>query len=162
MRGLGFGTAIASQISAMDLTRIDLCWSAVAGLSMSEPIRGADFQTAGLLLALKAGEPSRIARALAMEAAIGRPAGTDARGLPALLTPPKRSPGNSIRHTSRDDRHGARRRRSHAQGQWKPAQTASTRPNSFSANHCTGVTWERDTVHNFVLWALIQQAKSPS
>ncbi len=58
-----------SQISAMDLTRIDLCWSAVAGLSMIEPIRGRRLpDPRAALLALKAGEPSRIARALAMEA----------------------------------------------------------------------------------------------
>ena len=69
LRGLSFRNRDESQVSALDLTRIDLCWSAVAGLSMIEPIRGADFQTRGLLLALKAGEPSRIARALAMEAA---------------------------------------------------------------------------------------------
>ncbi len=57
LRGLKFQSRDESQISAVDLTRIDLCWSAVAGLSMLEPIRGADFQTRGLLLALKAGEP---------------------------------------------------------------------------------------------------------
>jgi len=41
-------------------------------------------------------------------------------------------------------------------GQWKPAQTALDQAEQLFRNHCTGVTWERDTVHNFVLWALMQ------
>ena len=41
-------------------------------------------------------------------------------------------------------------------GQWKPAQTALDQAEQIFRNRCTGVTWERDTVHNFVLWALMQ------
>src|SRR5205085_4424994 len=57
-----------SQLSAERLTRIDLCWSAASGLSIIDPICGAEFQTRGLLLALRAGEPYRVARALTLEA----------------------------------------------------------------------------------------------
>ena len=67
LRGLGFNERDESQISAETLTRIDTCWSAASGLSMVDTIRGADFQARHLLLALEAGEPYRVARALAME-----------------------------------------------------------------------------------------------
>jgi serine/threonine protein kinase len=156
-RGLKFKSRDESQVPAVDLTRIDLCWSAVAGLSMSEPIRGADFQTRGLLLALKAGEPARIVRALAMEAGHRATAGTAAasradkllreaqiitdrldspylRGMIAMM----RGVGSIM------------------VGQWKAAQTALDQAEELFRNRCTGVTWERDTVHNFVLWALLQ------
>ena len=44
-------------------------------------------------------------------------------------------------------------------GRWKPAQTALDQAEQLFRNHCTGVTWERDTVHNFVLWALVQMGE---
>ncbi len=45
------------------------------------------------------------------------------------------------------------------QGQWKQAQASLDQAETIFRNHCTGVTWERDTVHNFVLWALMQQGQ---
>jgi len=69
MRGLRFTERDRSQVSAERLTRVDICWSVAAGLGLTDPIRGADFQTRHLVLALAAGEPYRISRALAMEGA---------------------------------------------------------------------------------------------
>jgi hypothetical protein len=50
-----------------DLTRIDVCWSVGNGLTGVDMVRSADFQARHLLYALRAGEPYRIARALAAE-----------------------------------------------------------------------------------------------
>ena len=159
LRGLQFRNRDESQVSALDLTRIDLCWSAVAGLSMSEPIRGADFQTRGLLLALRAGEPSRIARALAMEAAHRSSTGTADPQIPALL----HAAEEIATRLDSPYLHGmiamVKGAGSLLQGQWKPALTALDQAEQLFRNRCTGVTWERDTVDNFVLWALIQRGQ---
>jgi eukaryotic-like serine/threonine-protein kinase len=156
LRGFHFGNRDESQVSAMDLMRIDLCWSAVAGLSMSEPIRGAEFQTRGLLLALKAGEPSRIARALAMEAAHRSTSGSGDERVASLLLA-----AQDIAHRLESPYlHGmiamVRGTSLLLQGHWKPAQESLDHAEQLFRNHCTGVTWERDTVHNFVLRALMQ------
>jgi hypothetical protein len=67
MRGLRFRERDESQVSAEELTRSDVSWSASAGLSIIDNVRGADFQCRNLLQALRTGEPHRIARALAIE-----------------------------------------------------------------------------------------------
>lgn len=69
LRGLSFDERQAADVGASMLRRIDACWSVSVGLGMIDTIRGASFQTRQLLLALDAGEPWRIARALAAEAA---------------------------------------------------------------------------------------------
>jgi serine/threonine protein kinase len=69
LRGLGFVERHESQISAEELTRFDVSWSASHGLAMIDNIRSSDFQCRSLLQALDAGEPHRVARALAGEAA---------------------------------------------------------------------------------------------
>ena len=71
LRGLNFTERDASQIPEADLVRIDTCWAVAAGLGAVDIIRGADFHCRHLLLALKAGEPYRVARAMSFEAAQG-------------------------------------------------------------------------------------------
>ncbi|MEM7582491.1 MAG: AAA family ATPase [Acidobacteriota bacterium] len=67
LRGLEFVARDAADIPERDLVRIDTCWAVTNGLSLADAVRGTDFQTRHLLLALEAGEPYRVARALAME-----------------------------------------------------------------------------------------------
>ncbi len=126
LHGLKFRKRDESQISAMTLARIDLCWSAVAGLSMSEPIRGADFQTRGLLLALRAGEPLRIARAMAMEAGHRRHRGRTRGSASRELARSSRADRTRDRFALRpwNDRNGARLRSAHARGMARCAQQA--------------------------------------
>ena len=75
IRGLGWRERPVSRISPSLLLQIDTCSSVATGLSLVDVARGAALQTTALLLALRAGEPSRIARALAMEAAYTSTAG---------------------------------------------------------------------------------------
>lgn len=71
VRGLGHRPTPASELPASTLQKIDLCWSAATGLVMVETLIGWLFQSEGVLLALNAGEPTRVARALTLELALG-------------------------------------------------------------------------------------------
>jgi len=67
IRGYGFKARTEAQVPRADLDRIDICWAAAMGLGPVDHIRGGEFQARHLLLALHAGEPFRIVRALALE-----------------------------------------------------------------------------------------------
>ncbi len=68
LRGLKFKKRAEQAVSPVDLTRVDVCWAVGTGLAFVDTIRGADFQTRNLILALQTGEPVRIARGLCLEA----------------------------------------------------------------------------------------------
>jgi tetratricopeptide (TPR) repeat protein len=70
LRGIAFRERTASEISARDLTRLDVSYSAASSVSLVDVTRGIAWQSRHLLLALDAGEPSRVARALALEACL--------------------------------------------------------------------------------------------
>jgi eukaryotic-like serine/threonine-protein kinase len=75
--------------SSRELLRIDTCWAAATGLTAVNVVQGQAFQAQHLLLSLRAGEPSRIARALGMEMLYATTAGehgaeTTKRGLAEL------------------------------------------------------------------------------
>jgi hypothetical protein len=67
VRGLGFEETDPATVPPRTLARIDVAWSTAAGLSVVDNIRAAHFQTRNLLLCLRAGEPSRLMRALVLE-----------------------------------------------------------------------------------------------
>ena len=70
LRGLSFHERTVSEIAPRELTRLDVAYSAASSVSLVDVTRGVAFQTRHLLLALEAGEPSRVARALALEACL--------------------------------------------------------------------------------------------
>ena len=79
LRGRRFRRRAVEEIAPRDLARVDLCWSLSSGLGLMDPVQGAHFQVRSLLLALRAGEPYRIARGIAGEAAYAAAQGQAAR-----------------------------------------------------------------------------------
>jgi serine/threonine protein kinase len=156
LRGLSFRSRDESQVSAEHLTRIDLCWTAVAGLSIIDPILGADFQARGFLLALRAGEPYRIARAIAMEAAhvstAGGPGICRFEHLMKIAEPLAERVGQPH---ARAMTTLARALSLLMLGEWRSACLWFERAEDLFRNQCTGTAWELDTVHNLSLWGLL-------
>jgi tRNA A-37 threonylcarbamoyl transferase component Bud32 len=67
-RGTKIRERAASALSPEELTRIDVCWSSGQVLSMVDIVRGWALSLQFCLLALRGGEPSRAALALALQA----------------------------------------------------------------------------------------------
>jgi len=155
VRGIRFRSRAEAEAPVDLLARIDVCWTAAAGLVAIDPIAGADFQCRGLLLALRAGEPYRISRALAMEAAHVAAAGRAASLRVARLLDAAHELAESV-----DSPHArgivfmARGASALLMGEWKAAAAWFREAEAQLRNRCSGVTWELDSVHILSLWAL--------
>ena len=79
LRGTKFRERHESQISAEELARIDAYLSVASTLAVIDNIRGCDFNGRTLLMALKAGEPNRLMRALALETIYSALGGSSSR-----------------------------------------------------------------------------------
>jgi predicted Ser/Thr protein kinase len=66
-RGLTFRKRGPSAAQTADVARLDVAYGVSTGLLFAETVRGAQFATRSFLLAMRAGEPSRAARAMAVE-----------------------------------------------------------------------------------------------
>lgn len=159
LRGLRFEERDAGAIPGDELSRIDVCWSAALGLAIVDPIRGADFQALGLLLALKSGEPYRITRALAFEAVYDAATSTASEGPTAARVAELLRAAHEI---------AARIGRPHALGlarlaggmtatflgRFREAAESLDRADSILREDCTGVAWERGSAQSFAICAL--------
>jgi len=159
-RGLGFRTRDESEVQLKELIRIDLCWVGAVGLTGVILILGADFQTRGLLLALRAGECYRITRALALEATHVSTAGGRARGRVIQLIGMAETLAQRV-----DNPHAkamttyARAVAKHFFGEWKAACEWFERAEKMLRNYCTGVFWELDVVHWLWLFSLVSRGE---
>jgi len=155
LRGLHFRECDESQIAPRQLFRIDTCWAVSLGLSMIDTIRGRDFQGQHLLLALRAGEPYRVSRALANEAGYSATKGPSASAYTADVL------GRAVRLADKVGRPQAIAIAqvaigitAHGEGRWKEAWERALQGESILRERCTGVAWELDTTHIYSLRAL--------
>jgi hypothetical protein len=165
LRGLGFSQRDPSEVAPSDLMRVDVCWSAGAGLSVVDTIRGADFQARGLLLSLRTGEPSRVARALALEAAHVSSTGGPTRQRTARLLARAEELARQVEARNQQEARGeqpyamgmvllARGVSSYLEGRWRDAVLNCDLAHQTFRDRCTGVAWEIDTSSSFALWGL--------
>jgi hypothetical protein len=155
LRGLGFRETMIGRVPARELMRIDTCWSAAQGLGVVDTIRAADFQARHLLLALRAGEPYRVCRALAVEGAYLALAGI----------PGKDRAGHVLR-TARALAERIQDQHPHAiglvtlvegmsaflQGRWTDAIELHGRAETILRERCRGVAWELATAR--LMWSV--------
>jgi serine/threonine protein kinase len=154
-RGVRFRERDASQVSAEQLTRIDICWSVAMSLSIVDTVRAADFQARNLLLALRAGEPYRVARALAWEVAHLANYGGRAQKRTARLLKAAETLAQRLNHPHAQGLVTlAAGITAYMEGRWHSGLELCDHAEAVFRARCTGVAWELDTAHSFSLWSL--------
>lgn len=155
VRGLGFRERAESTIPRDELVRLDTCWSGASTLGTVDVIRGQAFQARHLLMALQAGEPARVACALAYEA-----------GVVATVSPRSKTRNAMLLARARAiaERLGEPRPlgmvemfdgiSAELQGRFAAARVLCGRADEVLRERCTGVHWEVSTNQLFLLRAL--------
>jgi len=152
LRGLRFKEHDETEISAQDLLRIDTCWSVGVGMGMVDMVRGADFQARHLVLALRAGEPYRVARAVAMEGAYVAMGGNRSRARAGRLLQASQALAERVNHPYAIGLATmAAGNAAWLDGRWQEARSGCERAEEILRERCTGVDWEILTAQLFGL-----------
>jgi tetratricopeptide (TPR) repeat protein len=155
LRGTRYQERSAEALSPDQLSRLDTCWSAAVGLGLIDFVRGSDFQTRHLLLALEAGEPYRLARAFALEAGY-------------LAAEGPKTAARVVRTVELAEAILQRHPHPHAQaltflaramgawhlGRWQQTLPLCDEAERIFRDDCKGVAWEIATTHVFEATAL--------
>ncbi len=156
LRGLRFKEHDSSQITPEKLICIDTCWSVSVGLGTVDTIRGMAFGKRHLRLALEAGEPYRVARALAIEAAYSGTGGTSQQHRTAKLVEASLTLAERVNHPhALGLANITAGMAAYLEGHWTRACERLERGEKILRENCTGVTWELDTSMSFQLRSLL-------
>jgi hypothetical protein len=155
LRGLGFRERPESALDPLERMRIDTTYSVSLTLGQVDTIRGADFQTQNLLLALAAGEPYRVARALVIEAAYASTAGRPGRARAAqLLAIADRLAARVARPDISAWLRLSRGYCAFLIGRFQEAHARFREAEPIFREQCRDVAYELDSINLFALWSL--------
>jgi hypothetical protein len=125
-----------------------------------DTIRGSDFQTRGLLLALDVGEPFRVARGLAAEATFTAAAGEPVKARTATLL----SRADAIARSQPGPLglalvQAARGLSAYLEGRWPDALGHLDAAAAVMRERCTDVSWELATAQQYAMLSLIYMGR---
>jgi serine/threonine protein kinase len=155
LRGLGFHERARSEVPPALLTRIDICWSVAGVLAMVDTIRGANFQTLHLRLALDAGEPFRVARALALEGGFSATGG----GPTAKRTARVQKMAEELATRVGDPyalgwARGTAGAAAALEGRWKEGLRLTGEAEDIFLSRCGNIAWELSSFQFFLIYSL--------
>ncbi|HEY2744219.1 MAG TPA: hypothetical protein VGL86_06340, partial [Polyangia bacterium] len=154
-RGLVFEERDESQVAPEVLRRIDAAYAVTAGLAMVDAIRGAGFQAQQLLLALDAGEPHRVMRAIAAEAVfVALPGVSAARKSADVLARVESLAQRLDTPMAHAQAAGTAGIIAHFEGRFRASIEPLERAEQLFRDRCTGLSWERSTAQIFHLYSL--------
>jgi hypothetical protein len=160
LRGLGHRERRADQIPADELRRVDVCWSVTVGMGIIDIMHSTDFQTRHLLMALKAGEPYRLARALALEAGVNAVVGGARHQLTERLLEQAEAMARRIgRPHALGLVEAERGLCAFLEGRFRDAYEHSERAEVIFRDQCTGVIWELDIARIVLLSSLLYRGQ---
>ncbi len=153
LRGFRYRLVAESEVSVRRLNRIDICFSIGTGFSNTDPIRGADFNARALLLALKAGEPFRLLRALSIETMHAGTGGTRARARVDFLLGLVKKLSEQLGHLplAKAWWHAANGVSGYLVGRFLAAEDHLTEAEAIFDENSTGVAWELASVRYYLL-----------
>ncbi len=155
MRGIKFRERPDSQLTNDERMRLDVTWQVATGLFVIDTIRGTDFATRNTLLALKTGEPYRIARSLAWEATQTSMEGVKTKKTTCKLLATADELAQRLNHPHALAMALMGRGISEFYfGNWRASTETCDRATAALTEHCTGVAWELDMSNAFAYWAL--------
>ena len=160
IRGISFTERPPMSIPEDELLKIDACYAVATGLGLVNLVSGAYFQSTQLLLALRAGDPYRISRALAIEAASIATAGGPARERAAEILRAAEALARRL-----DVPHAvglcslAGGIAAFLCGQWQKSAKLCDEANDILREHCRGATWELTNATLFAISAMYFQGE---
>lgn len=156
VRGLKFSERDPSQVSQETMLKIDACRAVAVGLGNVEPVRGTDFATRHLLLALQAGEPYRVARAFALESGFSSTGGTQTRERTNKLLDLAMTMAERVNHPNAIGlSHLSSGLAAYLAGEGPRALEIWERTEEILRESATGVTWEIDSLIHYKYRLLI-------